>query len=118
MAKEHHRRHRVRPEDVVIFVELDDFTNDWQDLRFSDDDLHALQLAIIALGDISAMRVPKSISTPLRPCTSRSRSSAKVFAHRPSGRQVPFLDPSDPPAKARQDTRNLSASGSESSSKR
>jgi hypothetical protein len=47
MAKEHHRRHRVRPEDVVIFVELDDFTNDWRDLRFSDDDLHALQLAIM-----------------------------------------------------------------------
>jgi hypothetical protein len=47
MAKEHRRRHRIKPEDVVIFVELDDFTNDWQELRFSDDDLHALQLTIM-----------------------------------------------------------------------
>jgi hypothetical protein len=47
MAKEHRPRHRIRPEDVVIFVELDDFTNDWQKLRLSDDDLHALQLAIM-----------------------------------------------------------------------
>jgi hypothetical protein len=47
MAKEHRRRHRIRPEDVVIFVELDGFTNDWQDRRLSDDDLHALQLAIM-----------------------------------------------------------------------
>jgi hypothetical protein len=47
VAKEHRRRHRIKPEDVVIFVELDDFTNDWQKLRLSDDDLHALQLAII-----------------------------------------------------------------------
>ena len=47
MAKEHRRRHRIKPEDVVIFVELDDFTNDWQKLRLSDDDLHALQLEIM-----------------------------------------------------------------------
>ena len=38
MAKEHRQGHRIRPEDVVIFVELDDFTKDWQDLRLSDDD--------------------------------------------------------------------------------
>src|SRR5262249_196768 len=57
-------------------------------------------LAIIALGDILEMRVPKSIFTPLRRYTSRSRSSAKAFAHRPKRLQVQFLDASDPPAKA------------------
>lgn len=48
MAKELHPRHKIRPEDVVVFIELDGFTDDWQRLKFSDDDLHALQLAIMA----------------------------------------------------------------------
>jgi hypothetical protein len=48
MAKEPHRRHRIRPEDVVVFVELDGFTDDWRGMKLLDDDLHALQLAIMA----------------------------------------------------------------------
>ena len=39
---------RIRPEDILVFVELDGFTGDWHALRLSDDDLHALQLAIMA----------------------------------------------------------------------
>ncbi len=48
MAKKLHPWHRIAPEDVVVFVELEGFTDDWQRLRLSDDDLHALQLAIMA----------------------------------------------------------------------
>ena len=59
---------------------------------------HTFTPAIIALGDILEMRVPKSISTPLRHCTSRSRSSAKAFAQRPNRRQL--QNASDPFAKS------------------
>jgi hypothetical protein len=48
MARELRRWQWIRPEDVVVFVELDGFTDDWHRLRLSDDDLHALQLAIMA----------------------------------------------------------------------
>src|SRR5260370_23723433 len=71
---------------------------------------HAFPPAIIALGDILEMRVPKSISTPLRHCTLRSRSSAEALAQRPNRRQVQFSNASDPPAKAAQNKSNLSAS--------
>src|ERR1700687_2257056 len=70
---------------------------------------HTFTLAIIALGDILETRVPKSISTPLRHCTSRSRSSAKAFAQRPNHRQVQFSNASDPPAKTTQNKSNLPA---------
>jgi hypothetical protein len=48
MAKEPHQQHKIRPEDVAVFIELDGFTDAWRDLRLSDGDLHALQLAIMA----------------------------------------------------------------------
>src|SRR5437879_2326024 len=71
---------------------------------------HAFTPAIIALGDILAMRVPKSISTPLRHCTLGSRSSAEALAQRPNRRHVQWSNASDPPAKATQNKSNLSAS--------
>jgi hypothetical protein len=46
MVREPH--HWIRPEDIVVFVELDGFTDDWYGLRLSDADLHALQLTIMA----------------------------------------------------------------------
>ena len=52
----------------------------WQSKEDRDPELPAaapFTPAIIALGDILEMRVPKSISTPSRHCISRSRSSAK-----------------------------------------
>jgi hypothetical protein len=48
MVKELHPWHRIRPEDFVVFVELNGFTDDWYGLRLSDADLHALQLTIMA----------------------------------------------------------------------
>ena len=58
--------------------------------------------AIIAPGDILEMRVPKSISTPSRHCTSRSRSSAKARARQSSRRSGLRPGGSGPPAKGPQ----------------
>jgi hypothetical protein len=38
----------IRPEDVVVFVELDGFAEDWHDLGLADDDLQDLQRMIMA----------------------------------------------------------------------
>ena len=73
----------------------------WQSKEGRDPELPAAALlhpAIIALGDILEMRVLKSISTPLRHCTSESRSSARAFAQRPNRRQL--QNASDPFAKS------------------
>ncbi len=61
-------------------------------------------------GDILEMRVPKSISTPFRHCTSRSRCSVKSFAQRPKRQHVRWTNASDPPAKATQNENDLANS--------
>ncbi|MCI0378379.1 MAG: hypothetical protein L0215_12290 [Gemmataceae bacterium] len=40
-------KHAFRPEDLLSFVELKPFTGAWKDLALSDDDLAALQVAIM-----------------------------------------------------------------------
>jgi hypothetical protein len=39
--------HDLQPEDVLTFVEMHGFYDDWKDLRLNDDDLHALQVLIM-----------------------------------------------------------------------
>ncbi len=39
--------HRFRPEDLLTFVEMEDFAQDWQDLGLNDDALMALQVLIM-----------------------------------------------------------------------
>jgi hypothetical protein len=41
-------KHAFQPVDLVTFVELDGFSDDWKDLGLSDDDLMALQIMIMA----------------------------------------------------------------------
>jgi hypothetical protein len=37
----------LHPEDILTFVEMHGFGDDWKDLRLDDDDLHALQVLIM-----------------------------------------------------------------------
>lgn len=39
--------HKFAPEDLLNFIELDDFGTDWKDLGLDDDDLHLLQILIM-----------------------------------------------------------------------
>lgn len=43
--------HKLKPEDLLHFVETDDFTNDWDDLNLPEEELAELQMQI--------MRAPK-----------------------------------------------------------
>ena len=43
-------QHAFNPEDLLHFIELDGFSDDWKDLGLDDEALTALQLAIMAEG--------------------------------------------------------------------
>lgn len=40
-------RHGIRPEDLLNFIQLDDFLEDWWELKLDDDDLHIVELGIM-----------------------------------------------------------------------
>lgn len=39
--------HAFKPEDLLTFVEMDGFSDDWKDLGLNDEDLMALQISIM-----------------------------------------------------------------------
>jgi hypothetical protein len=43
--------HAFQPEDLLTFVELHGFADDWRDLRLTDEDLQALQVMIMTKPD-------------------------------------------------------------------
>ncbi len=40
--------HHFKPRDILTFIEMKGFGDDWQDLKLTDDDLAAVQIAIMA----------------------------------------------------------------------
>jgi hypothetical protein len=42
-------KHAFSPEDLLTFIELEGFSDDWADLELDDEDLEALQISIMML---------------------------------------------------------------------
>lgn len=47
-AKLVYLKHQCNPEDLLNFIEMDGFSDDWKDMSLNDDDLLALQMLLMA----------------------------------------------------------------------
>src|SRR5438876_11783109 len=86
MAKGFRRRPEIERENVAVFVELDGFTEDWFGLGLSDDDLHALQLAIMANPKAAPVmpgtgRLRKLRYAPLKSGRAKSGAARVCYVH-------------------------------------